>query len=554
MADYYIGVDVGTASVRACVVDAVGQILSVAVEEITIWNPQPDHYQQSSDEIWSAVIKTVRAAVSGAKVKPERIMGMGFDATCSLVVLGEEFQPLTVSLEGEVSQNIIMWMDHRAQREADEINATRHRVLRSVGGIMSLEMQPPKLKWLKRNMPTTWQRAAHLFDLPDFLTWRATGSLSRSLCSVVCKWGFQADGDGMCWDDDFLSLIDLGDLTNNNHSKLGNIQQDVGSPCGSGLTSQAAEELGLIPGTHVGTSMIDAHAGALACVGCTSVACSQKQEFTNLDNRIVLIAGTSTCHIICTQTPVPVPGVWGPYYSAMVPGMWVNEGGQSAAGRLIDFVSSGHPAFSEAKTKAANRGLHVYEYLNDHLQQMAVRNHCQTVAHLTQDFHVWPDFHGNRSPVADPSLRGMVTGLSLSATEDDLALVYLATIQALAYGTCHIVTDMEKSCHVISTVYLCGGLRKNRLYVQTHADVLGLPVVLPEVDQSVLLGAAMLGAFASGKFASLQSVMAAMGGQGSVVDPDTAVSSFHEKKFQVFLEMLRDQQKYRNMMKDVSVL
>ena len=101
-----------------------------------------------------------------------------------------------MSPTGEDKQNVVLWMDHRAQEEADFINAQGHEMLRYVGGKVSLEMETPKMLWLKKNLPSSWNRAALLFDLPDFLTWKATGSESRSLCSLVCKWNYSASQDG----------------------------------------------------------------------------------------------------------------------------------------------------------------------------------------------------------------------------------------------------------------------------------------------------------------------------------------------------------------------
>uniref|UniRef100_A0A3P8WEK1 Carbohydrate kinase FGGY N-terminal domain-containing protein n=1 Tax=Cynoglossus semilaevis TaxID=244447 RepID=A0A3P8WEK1_CYNSE len=154
-----------------------------------------------------------------------------------------------------------MWMDHRAVEQASSITNTGHKVLSRVGGVMSPEMQPPKLLWLKENLrESCWDKAAHFFDLPDFLSWKATGSLTRSLCTVVCKWMY-CPPDG--WDESFWTSIGLEDLLENNFSKIGSKTSAPGSPLGDGLTQEAAAELGLNPGTAVGSSLIDAHAGGL---------------------------------------------------------------------------------------------------------------------------------------------------------------------------------------------------------------------------------------------------------------------------------------------------
>ncbi|XP_009696922.1 PREDICTED: FGGY carbohydrate kinase domain-containing protein, partial [Cariama cristata] len=202
-----------------------------------------------------------------------------------------------------------------------------------------------------------------------------------------------------------------------------------------------------------------------------------------------------------SETPIFVPGVWGPYFSAMVPGLWLNEGGQSATGKLIDHVVRGHVAFPELQSKAAASAHSIYTYLNSHLDLI---KKSLPVGFLTVDLHVWPDFHGNRSPLTDLTLKGMVVGLTLSRGLDELALIYLATIQAIALGTRHILETMQAAGHHINTLFLCGGLSKNPLFVQMHADITGKPVVLSKEVESVLVGAAILGACASGDFASIQ--------------------------------------------------
>nr|XP_059859953.1 FGGY carbohydrate kinase domain-containing protein-like [Delphinus delphis] len=247
-----------------------------------------------------------------------------------------------------------------------------------------------------------------------------------------------------------------------------------------------------------------------------------------------------------SKNPIFVPGVWGPYFSAMVPGFWLNEGGQSVTGKLIDHMVQGHAAFPELQAKATARCQSIYAYLNSHLDLI---KKTQPVGFLTVDLHVWPDFHGNRSPLADLTLKGMVTGLKLSQDLDDLAILYLATVQAIAFGTRLIIEAMESAGHSISTLFLCGGLGKNPLFVQMHADITGMPVVLSQEVESVLVGAAILGACASGDFASVQEAMARMSKVGKVVFPRREDKRYYDKKYQVFLKLVEHQKEYASIMK-----
>ncbi|XP_033637180.1 FGGY carbohydrate kinase domain-containing protein-like [Asterias rubens] len=549
-AGLFIGVDVGTASVRTAVVNNTGTIVRTASRPIRIWQSEGGIYEQSSENIWTEWRAAMNEAMEG--LDASLIKGIGFDATCSLVAMDTNFKPITVSKSGDNQRNIVMWMDHRASEQAAEINLTKHDVLHYVGGTISLEMQPPKLLWLKQNLKAKcWDRAAHFFDLPDYLTWRSTGTLSRSLCSVVCKWTYQADQTGRSeWSDSFWEEIGLGDLKENNYAKIGATVLSPGEPVGSGLTNQAAAELGLLRGTPVGSSIIDAHAGGLGVLGADVSCCGMSNDDVTMTSRLALISGTSSCHMAMSKEPTFVPGVWGPYYSAMVPGYWLNEGGQSVSGKLIDHVIESHPANQTLKTDAENNGVTVYQHLFNLLEIMSASQPTVSMAELTRDLHIWPDFHGNRSPLADSSLKGMISGQSLSTSISDLAVLYLATVQAIAHGTRHIISSMEGAGHRISMVFACGGLSKNQLFIQTHADVTGLPIVLPKESQSVLIGASLLGARASGWFPTVQDAMKSMGGAGDVIRPDPKTKQFHDRKHRVFLKMVDDQRGYRSIMEE----
>lgn len=149
MNGYYLGVDAGSASVRAGLFSSRGERLAFTTRPISQFHDEGHCVEQSSDEIWAAIGEAVREAVTTSNIAPERIKGIGFDATCSLVMLGSAGEPLSVSASGDPQRNIVMWMDHRATREAEEINATEDRALQYVGGKVSVEMQLPKILWLK---------------------------------------------------------------------------------------------------------------------------------------------------------------------------------------------------------------------------------------------------------------------------------------------------------------------------------------------------------------------------------------------------------------------
>ena len=168
---------------------------------------------------------------------------------------------------------------------------------------------------------------------------------------------------------------------------------------------------------------------------------------------------------------------------------------------------------------------------------------------LTLNLHVQPDFHGNRSPRADSHARGMISGLTLDSSFENLAMQYYATIQAVAYGTRHIIEALNANGYNISRIHACGGGTKNPLWLQEHADITGCPVLIAEGEcETVLLGAAMLAAVAAGKFDSILDAMKAMSGNAEVIEPVVNTAAFHEKKYQVFKLMYEHQQEYKKLM------
>src|SRR5258708_34282641 len=182
MKQAFIGVDVGTSSARAGVFDEKGTLLATARHPIAVWHEVGGVVEQSSSDIWAACVAAVRTAMAEAALPPSAVKGIGFDATCSLVVLDAAANPITVSASGDERRNVIVWMDHRAIAEARQINDTLDDVLRYVGGSISPEMEIPKLLWLNRHLPSTYNVAGHFFDLADELSFRATGSTERSIC------------------------------------------------------------------------------------------------------------------------------------------------------------------------------------------------------------------------------------------------------------------------------------------------------------------------------------------------------------------------------------
>lgn len=184
--------------------------------------------EQSTTDIWKCICTSVRQALDQNHVDPSSIRGIGFDATCSLAVFSHDTdEPISVTKNDFGNdRNIILWLDHRPVEETNRINATEHKLLRYVGGKMSIEMEIPKVLWLKNHMPPELFDRCKFYDLADALTHMATGNETRSFCSTVCKQGFVpvgVDGSVKGWQEDFLKQIGLEEVTRNNFKRIGGV-------------------------------------------------------------------------------------------------------------------------------------------------------------------------------------------------------------------------------------------------------------------------------------------------------------------------------------------
>lgn len=527
-ARFLIGVDVGTGSVRAGTFDLAGTMLSVAKRDIALFKEAGHVVEQSSRDIWGAICQAVREAVAASGRPASAAAGIGFDATCSLVVVGADGAPLAVGPTEDPDRNIIVWMDHRAIGQAERINALGHDVLKYVGGRISPEMETPKLLWLKENRPETFAKAWQFFDLADYLSWRATGDLARSTCTLTCKWTYLAHESR--WDGDYFRKIGLGALADENFARIGQRIVDPGTPCGQGLTEQAAADFGLPAGVPVAAGMIDAHAGGIGTVGVGQGATSN----------LAYVFGTSSCTMTTTREPVFVPGVWGPYYSAMVPGMWLNEGGQSAAGAAIDQLLLFHPAAAEAQALAKSKNVPLPVLLADMAIDRA--GSASRAVELARGLHVVPEFLGNRAPFADPHARAVIAGLGMERDLDNLVALYVAGVCGIGYGLRQIIEVQAAAGAPVESIVISGGAGQHPLTRQLLADACGIPVITPAAEEPVLLGAAMLGAVAGQVATTVEDAMRRMSSADETLDADRTTQTLHHRRYDV-LKRLQEAQR-----------
>lgn len=555
----YIGVDVGTGSARACLMNEQGEILAVASQPIRRYTPKTDFINQSSFDIWQSIAYCTKKVLADAQIDPKVVKGLAFDATCSLVATQGPAGASTVPVGPDFSnteQDVILWMDHRAPDQTRRIKETGHPLLKYVGGQMSIEMEIPKIMWLKENMPSKLYDESHFYDLSDWLTMHATGVDARSFCSVACKQGYVphgVDNSTTGWNKEFLQSIGLADLAANDYARMGGVAglngtyHSAGEPVGK-LTERAAADLGLTTSTVVGSGVIDAYSGWIG-----TVAAKTDLKEHGVSSRLAAVAGTSTCHIVQSKEPVFVPGVWGPYRDVLVPGMWCAEGGQSTTGELINFVVTNHPAHKQLEQMAKEHDINKYEWLNKHLEHLRKEQNLPSIYHLTKSLFWYGDLYGNRSPIADSSMRGSVVGLSMDVSLDDLARQYLGVVEFICQQQRQIIEAMNSRGHAITTVYLSGGQCRNKVLTELMATCAGMPVVIPKyIDSAVVLGTAMLAAKAANPSLSLWETMSKYSSSGSVVFPlkDAKIVALLKAKYEIMLDQADKQREYRKKVED----
>jgi ribulokinase len=376
-------------------------------------------------------------------------------------------------------------MDQRAFREAEEISATGDPILRYVSGSVSPEWMLPKALWLKRHERAIYDQAECLIECTDWFMYRLTGEWTLSLNHVAVKWNYSRTDGG--WSANLLRRVGLDDVREKWPERI--------VPLGKGesrLCAGAARDLGLPLGIPVAHGGIDAYLGML---GMGAVG----------DGDLAMIMGSSTCHLAMSKREVFGSGMAGCYPDAVVEGTYTLEGGQTATGSIVNWYRQ-HLAGNEI-AEAQTSGRIVYQILD--AKAAGVPPGCDGLICL--DY-----WQGNRSPRRDPRARGAFWGLSLSHGSGH---IFRSIYEGTAFGTRHILEDLEAHGYTVRRLFAGGGGAKSHLWLQIHADVLGRPIALPRESEACALGSALLAAVRSGHYADMAEAARNMVQIAGVIEP-----------------------------------
>ena len=501
---YTIGLDYGTESGRAVLVDVSnGEVVAQCTKMYT--HGVMDEYlpdgstklpmdfalQHPMDYLEVAEL-TVPAVLKEAGVSAEAVVGLSTDFTsCTILPIDAEGTPLCVKPQFVHNPHayVKLWKHHAAQPEANVVTELAEQrgegFLARYGGKISSEWLQPKIMQILDEAPEVFDAADRIIEAADWLNLMLTGEECRSSCMAGYK-GMWHKKDGYPTKD-FMAALDprLEDLA---EKKLCGPVCPLGGKAGE-LTAEWAARLGLRAGTAVGISIIDAHAG-LPGAGIAG------------PGKLMMIMGTSTCHIMLSETENMMPGVCGIVEDGVLPGYFAYEAGQACVGDHFAWLVKGFvPASYEAE--AAERGIGVHQLLTEKASVQKVGEHGL----LALDW-----WNGNRTPYADYDLTGMLLGMNLTTKAED---IYRALIEATAYGTNYVIETFEKAGISIEKLYACGGIaKKNPMMMQIYADVTGREIHVSASDQTPALGAAIFAAVAAGKenggYDSIEEAVAAM--------------------------------------------
>lgn len=486
MAKFSLGLDFGTESGRALLVDVRdGREVASAVmaypdgvidEKLpgaTI-RLGPDWALQNPNDYLTVLQTTVPQVLKQAGVRADDVVGIGVDFTaCTVLPVTRDGTPLCnlPAWKNNPHAWVKLWKHHAAQPEADRITAlARERAewwLPYYGGKISSEWLHSKTLQILDQAPEVYDAASKIVEGGDWVVYQLTGVEMRNACAAGYKELYQ----GAFPSNEFLVALDPR-LNGFNETKIAGKVLPPGVFAGA-LTEQAARWMGLNAGTAVAVATIDAHAAVPGC-GVTE------------PGRMVLILGTSTCHMLMDAQKHLVPGISGVVQDGILPGLFGYEGGQAGVGDIFEwFVENGMPR--EYHAQAEQRGLSVYALL----EQEAAKLRVGESGLLALDW-----WNGNRSVLTDANLSGMLVGMTLGTRAPD---IFRALIEATAFGTQMIVETFEQNGVRVDELVACGGLAaRNKLLLQIYADVTGRAFKVAESAQTSALGAALFGATAAG--------------------------------------------------------
>ena len=487
MAKYAIGVDYGTLSGRALLVDVkTGEELATAVLDYphgVMDEKLPsgkklgkDWALQHPQDYIDVLTYTIPKVIKDSGVDAADIIGIGVDFTsCTILPAKKDGTPLCFmeKYADEPHAYVKLWKHHAAQAHATKLNEVADKMgeewLQLYGGKVSSEWAIPKVWQVLDEAPEIYDEADRFIEAADWITWQMCGKEIRNSCCAGYK-GMWNKNKGYP-SKEFFKALDPR-LENVIDEKFSRDILPLGTKAGE-VTAEFAALTGLKEGTAVAVPIIDAHVFVPA-VGITK------------PGEMLAIMGTSTCHMLLGEEEMKVPGICGVVADGILPGLYAYEAGQCCVGDHFQwFIDNCLPKSYYDDAQA--QGMNIHKYL---------RSKCEQKKPGESGLVALDWWNGNRSVLVDVDLTGMILGMTLQTKPED---IYRALIEATAYGTRVIVEAFKENGVDVNTFYAAGGIsQKDPMTMQIYADVINMPVKIADCEQGGALGSAIYGACAAG--------------------------------------------------------
>lgn len=481
-----LGIDCGTQSLRAAVYRADGKVIAQASSSYPTTYPHSDWAEQDPEDWWRGLREAVHACIGARGVNAADIAAIGIDST--------SFTGVWCNERGTPLRPALLWMDHRAAREAAEIVASRHPALEHSGWRVSSEWMLPKSMWIACHEPEIHRGAERIAGAVDWLVYRLTGTWTTSTGGATSKRHWTPSGG---WPEELYALMGVPDLAEKNPDRV----QYIGEPTAN-LLPEAAEALGL------STGCIVAHAGMDGWVAPIGKACLEPGTAS-------LTLGTSTVMILETLERTIIDGIMGPFPEGIRKGRFTYEAGQTSGASVVGWVlelmgvAPGTDAYARLEEEAA------------------------ALPRGSEGIVVFDAWRGNRTPYFDASARGVVFGLTLEHTP---AHVYRAVLEGCAFGIRNVAARIMNAGHGVNEFRVCGSGAANGLWTRIIADVTGIPLRVSAEKHATCLGAAVCAAAAAGFFRSLDEAALAMAPAFETVLPEAGIHAYDDS-FAAYLEI-----------------
>jgi len=498
-ARYVVGVDFGTLSGRAVVVrvgdgaelgSAVYEYPDAVIDEVlpTTGERLPADWALQNPADWVGVLQNaVPSALAASGVAAENVIAIGTDFTaCTVLPTTREGTPLCQApdLAGRPHAWPKLWKHHAAQAHADRITDLAHERkepwIGRYGGRISSEWEFAKALQVLEEDPEVYAATDRWIEAADWIVWQLTGSETRNACTAGYKGILQ---DGAYPTPDYLAALNpaFADFA---ETRLQHPLSPLGGKAGE-LTAEAAAWTGLPAGIVVAVGNVDAHVSAPAAQAVKS-------------GQLLAVMGTSTCHVMSADVLAEVPGMCGVVDGGIIDGKYGYEAGQSGVGDIFAWWAD-HCIPASYHDEARARGLSIHEHLTELSAATSVGAHGL----IALDW-----LNGNRSVLVDHELSGMIVGLTLATTAEE---VYRALLESTAFGTRRIIEAFTESGIAVDELVVAGGLLRNAFLMQTYADVTGRPISIAESAQGPALGSAIHAAVAAGAYSDVPAAATSMG-------------------------------------------